>query len=93
LLLRARADLDQDRPRETALQLSQGLDALLAELPDRAGPGQEEDLATLRARRESTGEAAAAALHGDPSADEVDELAETLRICQRVLRRRQALRE
>jgi hypothetical protein len=93
LLLRARADLDQDRPREAALQLSQGLDALLAELPDRAGPGQEEDLATLRARRESTGEAAAAALHGDPSADEVDELAETLRICQRVLRRRQALRE
>jgi hypothetical protein len=93
LLLRARADLDQDRPREAALQLSQGLDALLAELPDRAGPGQEEDLATLLARRESTGAAAAAALHGDPSADEVDELAETLRICQRVLRRRQALRE
>ena len=93
LLLRARADLDQDRPREAALQLSQGLDALLAELPDRAGPGQEEDLATLRARRESTGEAAAAALHGDPSADEVNELADTLRICQRVLRRRQALRE
>jgi hypothetical protein len=93
LLLRARADLDQERPREAALQLSQGLDALLAEVPDRAGPGQEEDLATLRARRESTGEAAAAALHGDPSAEEVDQLAETLGICQRVLRRRQALRE
>ena len=46
-------------PREAALQLRAGLDALLAELPDRAGPGQEEDLATLRARRESTGEAAA----------------------------------
>src|SRR4051794_23409716 len=51
LLLRARADLDQARPREAALQLTQGLDALLAEIPDRAGPGQEEDLATLRDRR------------------------------------------
>ena len=56
LLLRARADLDQGRPREAAIQLSQGLDALLAELPDRAGPGQEEDLATLRERRDSISE-------------------------------------
>ena len=40
LLLRARADLDQGRPREAALQLRLGLEALLAELPDRrAGPG------------------------------------------------------
>jgi hypothetical protein len=93
LLLRARADLDQGRPREAALQLSQGLDALLAELPERAGPGQEEDLATLSERRSSTRHAAAAALHGDPSDDQVDQLAETLRICERVLRRRQALRE
>jgi hypothetical protein len=93
LLLRARADLDQSRPREAALQLSQGLDALLAELPDRAGPGQAEDLATLRERRDSTRSAAADALRSDPSADEVDDLAETLRICERVLRRRQALRE
>jgi hypothetical protein len=93
LLLRARADLDQSRPREAAIQLSQGLDALLAELPDRAGPGQEEDLATLRERRGSTGEIAAAALHGHPSTDQVDQLAETLHICERVLRRRQALRE
>jgi hypothetical protein len=93
LLLRARADVDQGRPREAALQLSQGLDALLAELPGRAGPGQEEDLETLRVRREPTRETAAAALNGTPSTDEVNELAETLRICERVLRRRQALRE
>jgi hypothetical protein len=93
LLLRARADLDQGRPREAALQLDHGLAALLAELPDRAGPGQEEDLATLRERRESTSEAAAAALQGDPSAEQVDELVDTLHICERVLRRRQALRE
>lgn len=93
LLLRARADLDQRRPREAALQLSQGMEALLAELPDRAGPGQEEDLAALRDRRGSTSATATAALHGNPSADQVDQLAETLRICERVLRRRQALRE
>ncbi len=36
LLLRARADLDQGRPREAALQLRAGLDALLAELPGKA---------------------------------------------------------
>jgi hypothetical protein len=93
LLLRARADLDQARPREAALQLTQGLDALLAEIPDRAGPGQEEDLATLRDRRASISEAAAVALRGDPSAEQAEQLAETLRVCERVLRRRQALRE
>jgi hypothetical protein len=93
LLLRARADLDQSRPREAAIQLSQGLDALLAELPDRAGPGQEEDLATLRARRDSISAIASAAFRAEPPVEEVNELAETLRICERVLRRRQALRE
>ena len=54
LLLRARADLDSERPREAALQLRAGLEALLAELPGRAGPDQESDLATLRDRREGT---------------------------------------
>src|SRR3954469_7039931 len=93
LLLRARADLDQGRPREAALQLSPGLAALLAELPDRAGPGQEEDLEALRERRDSTGSVASAALRTDPSAAQVQQLEETLRICERVLRRRQALRE
>src|SRR3954447_8337227 len=93
LLLRSRADLDQGRPREAALQLSPGLDALLTELPDRAGPGQEEDLETLRQRRDTTGTAASAALRADPSAEQVRQLEETLRICERVLRRRQALRE
>ena len=93
LVLRARADLDQGRPREGAMQLSQGLAALLAELPERAGPGQEGDLATLHERRDSISGIAAAALQGDPSADQVEELSETLRICERVLRRRQALRE
>lgn len=93
LLLRARADLDQGRRREAALQLGPGLDALLAELPDRAGPGQEEDLAALRDRRDSVGSVASVALHSAPSAEQAQQLEETLRICERVLRRRQALRE
>jgi hypothetical protein len=93
LLLRARADLDQRRPREAALQLGQGLDALLAELPDRAGPGQEEDLASLRGRRDSITRIRDTALRGDPSPEQTEQLTETLRICERVLRRRQALRE
>jgi hypothetical protein len=93
LLLRARADLDQAREREAALQLRAGLEALLAELPENAGPDQEEDLAALDARREPTVAAAEEALRGPLSEERVAEIGETLRICERVLRRRQALRE
>jgi hypothetical protein len=93
LLLRARADLDQDRPREAALQIGPGLEALLAELPDRAGPGQEDDLAALRDLRDVVGDAGREALRGELSPDRANQVAETLRICERVLRRRQALRE
>jgi hypothetical protein len=93
LLLRARADLDQGRDREAALQLRAGLEALLAELPENAGPDQEEDLAALDARREASVAAAEDALRAPLSEERVAELGETLRICQRVLRRRQALRE
>ena len=93
LLLRARGDLDQGRLREAALQLASGLEALLAELPGRAGPGQEEDLAGLRKRRESVADASADAIRGELAAEQAERLAETLAICERVLRRRQALRE
>jgi hypothetical protein len=93
LLLRARADLDQGREREAALQLRSGLEALLTELPDSAGPNQEEDLASLDDRREATLAAAQEALRAPLSEERVAEIGETLRICQRVLRRRQALRE
>jgi len=93
LLLRARADVDQDRTREAALQLMPGLDALLAELPDRGGPGQEEDLASLRERREEIHRASADAIRGDLTPEQVEEVTEALRLSERVLRRRQALRE
>jgi hypothetical protein len=91
LLLRARADMDQGLLREAALQLRIGLDALLAELPGRAGPDQEDDLAALSAQRQSVHRAAEAAVRGPLPADRGGELAETLGVCERVLRRRQIL--
>jgi hypothetical protein len=91
LLLRARADLDQGRTREGALQLRAGLDAMLAELPGRAGPDQEEDLAALGERRERVSRIAEEALRGGVGTAGIEKLNETLRICERVLRRRQIL--
>lgn len=77
LLLRARADLDAGRNREAALQLRIGLEALLAELDSAVkDPGHEEDMATLREHQ--------VAEQGPP-------VEETLRICERVLRRRRVL--
>ena len=92
LILRARADLDQGRTREAALQLRIGLEALLAELPGSAGPDQEEDLAALEGRRGDTVAAAEEALRNQLPAERAQELSETLGICERVLRRRQILR-
>src|SRR4051812_176462 len=93
LLLRARADLDQGRAREAALQLVPGVEALLAELPDRAGPGQDEDMAGLRDRQESVGHISAQALRGDLAPEQIEQLADVLALCERILRRRQALRD
>jgi len=92
LLLRARADLDQARPREAALQLRAGLEALLAEVPGDAGSDQAEDLAALRERLAGTVEVAGEAAAGELDAERTDQIAETLAICERVLRRRQILR-
>ena len=92
LLLRARADLDQGYLREAALQLRAGLDALLAELPGRAGPEQEEDLGALDRRRDAVAQAAEQALRGSSPPDGVEAVAQTLAICERVLRRRQVLK-
>jgi hypothetical protein len=65
LLLRARADLDAARPREAALQARIALEALLAE----GGEGAAEAIAALGADRGPVGEAANAALAGDPPAE------------------------
>jgi hypothetical protein len=58
LVLRARADLDAGRPREAALQARVALEAAIAELGD--------DGAALAVDRGPVGEAANAALGGDP---------------------------
>jgi hypothetical protein len=77
LLLRARADLDAGRDREAALQLRIGLESLLAELDARMDdPGHEKDMATLREHQ---------------TAEQEAQIAETLEICERVLRRRRVL--
>jgi hypothetical protein len=100
LLLRARADLDQGLPREAALQLRIGLEALFAELQGRDGaeavegsglPDEAADLTALGARRDSVHEAAEEALAGELSTERADQVAETLAICERVLRRRRIL--
>jgi hypothetical protein len=93
LLLRARADVDQGRTREAALQLAPGVDSLLADLADRAGPGQDEDMASLRDRRDLVRDISADALRGDLAPEQLQQLTEVLAICERILRRRQALRD
>jgi hypothetical protein len=93
LLLRARADLDAGRDREAALQLRVGLEALLEELDGAlTDPGHEEDMGTLRSRRQEAGEAANAALYGELTPERVKAVTELLDICERVLRRRRVLR-
>ena len=93
LLLRARADLDAGRHREAALQLRVGLEALLVELERAlADPGHEEDMTELRARREEIGEAANAAIRGEPAEEAIELVRSSVEICERVLRRRRVLR-
>ncbi len=91
LLIRARADLDAGRGREAALQVRVGLEALLAEREALAAPDQDDDFAALGERRTITGEAANEALAGELDGERAAEVAETLRICERVLRRKRAL--
>ena len=90
LLLRARSDLDADRGREGALQLRVALEALLAEREALTQPRQADDVALLDSRRRITGEAANEALRGRLGAERLAEVADTLEVCERVLRRRAA---
>ncbi len=93
LLLRARADLDAGRGREAALQLRVGLEAFLIELRGAlSDPDHEEDMASLQARRQDAGELANAALSGELSAKQAEDLGELLGLAERVLRRRRILR-
>jgi len=93
ILLRARADLDGGRPREAALQLRGGLEALLVELAGAlVDPAHEADMAALEARREEVAAAAAEALRGELDREHENGVRELTEICERVLRRRRVLR-
>ena len=91
LLLRARGDIDAGRTREAVLQLRVGLEALLVEVADEGDADQVADLAAIRERRGATGDAANEALAGELAEVRAGEVAETLRLCERVLRRRRVM--
>jgi hypothetical protein len=89
LALRARLDIECDRPREAALQLLVALDAAIAELAaDSPSAALTERIAALRERRTSTAAAAQAALTGAPSPAAQEEVAETLGMLEAALRAR-----
>ena len=75
LLLRARADLDADRPREAALQARIALESLLAEMGHSHRSG--ETRSALEADRSAVGQAANAALRSEPA----DELQQAVAAC------------
>jgi hypothetical protein len=80
LVLRARLDVEADRPREAALQARIALEALLAQLGGEA-------LGELPAHRKAVGEAANAALAGDLPAELEDAVADAVLEMRRALRR------
>jgi hypothetical protein len=90
LVLRARLDLEQERPREAALQLRVGLEVLLRELADESSEGVREDLAALEASRDAVVEAANESLRGQPGEQGVAAVRDALARCERALRRRRA---
>jgi hypothetical protein len=77
LVLRARADLDAGRPREAALQARIALEAVLAELPSEELDGD----------RAAIGDAANAALRGDPAPELQEAVAATIARMEASLRR------
>ena len=81
LVLRARSDVDAHRPREAALQARIALEAVLAELPADFDP----ELGGFRAE---IGDAANAALKGDPPEHLQHAVAHAVERMERALRRR-----
>jgi hypothetical protein len=88
-ILRARADVDAGRYRDAALQLRIGVEAVLADEAF-AKPKQAEDMAALEERRRAVGDAANAALRSELTDEQREGVDETLRLCERILRRRRA---
>ena len=91
LVLRARSDLDGDRPREAALQVLVALDAALAELAvDASAAALAARLGELRDRRQSVASAAQAALAGLPSAAQSADVVTAITGIEAALRARAA---
>jgi hypothetical protein len=92
LLLRARADLYAGRPREAALQLRIGVEALLAELTEALDDADHRaDVAELGERRKAVEAAAERALTLDLTSEVEAEVREALELAERILRRRRVL--
>jgi hypothetical protein len=83
LVLRARADLDADRSRESALQARVGLESLLADLA-----GDAPERSELEGSRTDVGEAANAALTGELGHDLRARLDRVVALMEQALRRR-----
>jgi hypothetical protein len=81
LVLRARADVEAHRPREAALQARIALEAVLADLPAELDP-------ELSACRAEVGDAANAALDGNPPEHLQHAVADAVERMERALRRR-----
>jgi hypothetical protein len=88
LALRARLDLDSERPRHAALQLLIALDAAIAELA--MDPTTVERIEELRGLREPVGAAAQAALGGVPDPEAVTAITAALGRVEAALRARAA---
>jgi hypothetical protein len=89
LVLRARLDLEQARPREASLQLLVTLDAAVAELGRESETlGLTERVAELRARRPLVAAAAQAALAGVPSPEQLELVRSTVERLEAALRAR-----
>ncbi len=93
LVLRARLDLQEGRPREAALQLLVALDAALTELAgDPAAAALSERLDELRSRRSAIEHAARSGLEGSLHSDTVQDVAFTLGRIEAALRARSVAR-
>lgn len=93
LTLRARLDLDHDRPREAALQLLVALDAAIAELAaDQHAAALAQRLTELRGLRDDVGAAAQAALGGALTESQVATVAAAVARVEAALRARAAER-
>jgi len=88
LILRARADLEGGRPREAALQARVALECLVEELADESGAETGRRRAELADARGPIGDAANAALAGDPSEELQESVAAAISRMEALLRHR-----